>query len=346
MDRQQSDSFPADAGCAPSAPPPGCPMHTHAAAAAFRHSAKSAPIPSRPASGGAHETGPTPNPLKLTAYPITDASEFTLVPAPGRREWMDATGGRFAYRCLPLSMANQAGWWITCPCDFKAHWNGGVTPSDTRVTFADGKARDCVASHFGTGILTFGLPWLFQTSEGWGLWARGPANHIKDNCIALDGIIETDWAPYTFTMNWRIMRRGVDVFFRKGEPICQLVPFWLSAFEGMQPQFRPSCPKTRDSSRSTSRSATTSARSSANAPSPDNPCSAWTTPRVWSRAPPKRRMSTAPDSASAPLQVITIWPPSIGDTRDRTVSSFVKPQGQPALRCTCNSLPILPVSSA
>lgn len=238
MDRQHPDSFPADAASAPSAPPPGCSIHSHAAAAAFRHVAPPAPIPARPASGGAHEAAPTPNPLKLTAYPITDASEFTLIPAAGRREWMDATDGRFAYRCLPLSMANQAGWWITCPCDFKAHWNGGDKPADTRITFADGKARDSVASHFGTGILTFGLPWLFQTSEGWGLWARGPTNSIKDNCVALDGIIETDWAPYTFTMNWRMMRRGVDVYFRKGEPICQLVPFWLGAFEGVQPQFR------------------------------------------------------------------------------------------------------------
>jgi hypothetical protein len=200
-------------------------------------SAESIPAQSSPATP-ASPTAVVPGPLTLTAYPISEAEEWSIVPASPKREWMDATDGKFAYRCLPLVMANQAGWWVTCPCDFRATWNGGALASDTKVTFADGKVRDYVASHFGTGILTFGMPWLFQTSPGWGLWARGPSNWIKDNCVALDGIIETDWAPYTFTMNWRIMRRNVDVYFRKGEPICQLVPYPLAAFEGVQPEFR------------------------------------------------------------------------------------------------------------
>ena len=32
---------------------------------------------------------------------------------------------------------------------------------------------------------------------------RGPTNSPKDGIAALDGIIETDWAHSTFTMNWR-----------------------------------------------------------------------------------------------------------------------------------------------
>ena len=32
---------------------------------------------------------------------------------------MDATEGRFAYRCLPLVMANQFGWIVRCPLTFE-----------------------------------------------------------------------------------------------------------------------------------------------------------------------------------------------------------------------------------
>ena len=31
-------------------------------------------------------------------------------PAPARRDWMDATPESFAYRCLPLDIANAHGW--------------------------------------------------------------------------------------------------------------------------------------------------------------------------------------------------------------------------------------------
>ena len=45
-------------------------------------------------------------------------------PAPVKREWMDNTPDSFAYRCLPLNIANAHGWEILCPCAFDALWNG------------------------------------------------------------------------------------------------------------------------------------------------------------------------------------------------------------------------------
>ena len=44
-------------------------------------------------------------------------------PADVKREWMDATAERFAYRCLPLNIANAHGWEVPSPCSFEAYWN-------------------------------------------------------------------------------------------------------------------------------------------------------------------------------------------------------------------------------
>ncbi|MFA6046145.1 MAG: DUF6065 family protein, partial [Phycisphaerales bacterium] len=93
------------------------------------------------------------------------------------------------------------------------------------------------SGHFGHGVVTFTLPWLFRTSAGYGLWVRGPSNLPKDGLVALDGVVETDWAPYTFTMNWRFTRRNTEVFFRKGEPMCMLVPMPLALPEEVEPRF-------------------------------------------------------------------------------------------------------------
>ena len=51
------------------------------------------------------------------------------------------------------------------------------------------------------------------------MWAGGPPNHIKDGIQPLVGLVETDWLPFPFTMNWVFTRPG-RVHFSKGEPFC------------------------------------------------------------------------------------------------------------------------------
>jgi uncharacterized protein DUF6065 len=45
-------------------------------------------------------------------------------PASAKRDWMDQTSESFAYRCLPLNIANAHGWELLNPCAFDACWNG------------------------------------------------------------------------------------------------------------------------------------------------------------------------------------------------------------------------------
>lgn len=63
--------------------------------------------------------------MKLIAY-LSDGHRIDLRPAPHERPWMDATDQRFAYRCLPLNIANAHGREILCPSGFVAVWNGGT----------------------------------------------------------------------------------------------------------------------------------------------------------------------------------------------------------------------------
>jgi hypothetical protein len=63
---------------------------------------------------------------ELIAYTATDATGWVIEPAPRERAWMDATTDRFAYRCLPLVFANQAGWVVRCPVGFSVRFDQGV----------------------------------------------------------------------------------------------------------------------------------------------------------------------------------------------------------------------------
>jgi hypothetical protein len=54
-------------------------------------------------------------------------------PAEPTHAWMDATREAFAYRCLPLNIANAHGWEILTPARFSAYWRGGATTADVIV---------------------------------------------------------------------------------------------------------------------------------------------------------------------------------------------------------------------
>lgn len=162
-----------------------------------------------------------------------------IEPAPIQRDWMDEMPTRAAHRCLPILIANQAGWFVSLTTRVEAVWNGGQGMKDIQVIVEDGGAPVMAASHFGFGILTFNLPYLFKTPKGIALWARGPANRPKKHIVALEGIVETDWNPATFTMNWKFTRRNRPVVFEPGEPVCMVTPIDLDLIESMRPETRP-----------------------------------------------------------------------------------------------------------
>jgi hypothetical protein len=129
-------------------------------------------------------------------------------------------------------MANQWGWQILCPTEVTVTWNGSPEREGLRV-FVAPAYQPAIKSQFGWGIVTFSPPWLFRTPPGWDLYLKGPTNRWKVNCIALDGVIETWWLNYTFTLNWKLIEPGT-VVFAKGESLGQLVPVPHATFENSQ----------------------------------------------------------------------------------------------------------------
>jgi len=171
--------------------------------------------------------------LWLKAYALASTQDWSIEPAPAKRPWMDDTYQKIAYRCLPLIAANQAGWIIRCPANFTATWSGKIDNYGVRLAYASDSSHltGTALSHFGSGVLTFVLPWLFRTPPGIGLLIRGMTNEVKENAVALDGVVETDWSPYTFTMNWKIVRPEIPVHFKRGDAVCMLQPFRLDLLE-------------------------------------------------------------------------------------------------------------------
>ena len=178
------------------------------------------------------ETQPEMLIYRLEGYP-----PMRIVPAPVDRKWMQA-GERQAKRCLPLVMANQAGWVILNDHRFHVTWNGSEDPDGVSIKYVKRAPPNPVTSHFGCGIITFKLGFLFRTPPGFNLVVRGPTNWIKDGICPLDGLIETDWLPYPFSMNWKLTRPNAKVTFQVDDPICMFFPQRRGELEGFGVRLR------------------------------------------------------------------------------------------------------------
>jgi hypothetical protein len=150
---------------------------------------------------------------------------------------MDASPDAYAYRCVPLNIANGHGWELLNPAAFTATWDGTGGADGVRVT-SDADPDMIPISHFGGGILTFDLQIVFRTSPRWNLWVTGPVNEPHDGIAPLSALIETDWLPYPFTMNWIFTRPHQAVEFMRGDPICHFFPVPRGYLEEIRPELR------------------------------------------------------------------------------------------------------------
>lgn len=173
----------------------------------------------------------------LIAYQIHEDDFAPIRSAPRERKWMDDAINKFPYRCLPLVIANQYGWEILSTHHIRVRWDGTSSPEGLTIENLSGDGMLHAHSHFGSGIITFQIPFLFKTPDGWNLMVRGPMNRAKDGIAALDGVVETDWSHATFTMNWRFTR-ACTIEFVLDEPICHVFPVQRGALENFRSEVR------------------------------------------------------------------------------------------------------------
>ena len=168
---------------------------------------------------------------------MLENSDIHIRPGTRMRDWMDKTSEKFAYRCLPISMANMHGWEILCPESFQAKWSGGIDREEIEIQ-TRGEKNLCAYSHFGDGILTFTVSAIFRTPPDFNLWIMGVPNQFKDGIQPMTALVETDWIPYTFTMNWKFTRPHHTIKFEKGEPFCFIFPVRRNQLESLNPQIK------------------------------------------------------------------------------------------------------------
>jgi len=133
-----------------------------------------------------------------------------------KRDWMDETYNKHAYKCLPMSAANVNGWELILQQDVVVQWEDkNAPPKVLEGEFLNGRP---VVIPSIIGIISFATGWAINTEEGYDTWVAGSPNYFVDGAVPLSATIPSFWWPDEFNMNWKITKIGEPVIFKAGMP--------------------------------------------------------------------------------------------------------------------------------
>lgn len=162
----------------------------------------------------------------IEAYQINPDFAATIEPLPIKRDWMDKTFDKHAYRCFPLSLANQIGWGFSFPEDITVIWDGNDSEQGDHIKVI--KGHNYVNTSRGTATLIFNIGWFFKTSKDVSMLFYGPPNLIIDGATPLTNIISTSFWDSPIPVSWKITRPNTEITFKANEPVIAMMPISLT----------------------------------------------------------------------------------------------------------------------
>jgi hypothetical protein len=140
-----------------------------------------------------------------------------------KRDWMDDTYNKHAYRCLPLSHANVNGWEVILQQDVKVIWAGGS--SVPQIIEGEIYKDRTIANCNKIGMIDFHIGWAFKTDPGYHTYISGSPNYFVDGAVPLTANIPSDWWPDEVQAGWKITKVNEPVIFPAGMPFLFFMIF-------------------------------------------------------------------------------------------------------------------------
>lgn len=142
------------------------------------------------------------------------------------RDWMEITGGRHAYHCFPVSLANRLGWSISFPEDISFVWDGGADLNAERVQIIRGEQYANInrANHtisFETGL-------KFITNENVSLLTMPVPNQFIRGAQCFTTIVSTSVLPGSLPIAWMITEPNLEITIPANTPIAAVMPISLT----------------------------------------------------------------------------------------------------------------------
>jgi hypothetical protein len=163
--------------------------------------------------------------INLNAYKVSDFSA-NIVPLSAKRNWMDETTHKHAYRCFPLTLSNQVGWGLSFPEDITFMWDGITSTYPDNVKVLQGE-KYCETGR-GHATINFKTNLRFVTDKNYSLLSFPVPNSFTDGASAVTSILSTSFFEGPLPVAWKITRPFVPITIKANEPFIAIMPISLT----------------------------------------------------------------------------------------------------------------------
>jgi hypothetical protein len=153
-------------------------------------------------------------------------SSFDIAPMSIKRDWMEDTSERHAYRCFPVTQSNVIGWNIFCKTDIEFIWDGINDQTDKHVEILQapsgsygGRGQSSISLH--TGL-------IFRTDENISMFTINPVNYFNNDFETMSNLITTSFYDNPLPLAIKARAANKKVTIKAGTPLATIIPISLS----------------------------------------------------------------------------------------------------------------------
>jgi hypothetical protein len=149
-----------------------------------------------------------------------------------KRNWMEDTGEKHAYKCFPISLANTIGYELSLPVDVSFVWDGISNESVEHVKILSGEefvynSRANATVSFKTGI-------VIRSNKNISFLHMPVPNMFNDSYQTFTSIISTSFFDQEFPSAIKILKPDRVITIKAGEPFATLVPISLTDMSNIE----------------------------------------------------------------------------------------------------------------
>jgi hypothetical protein len=153
-------------------------------------------------------------------------SNSVISPMSIKRDWMDQTPDKHAYRCFPVTQANMIGWNLSWEKDIKFIWNGVNDTSQDNVKILT--EDNSLYTGRGQSSVSFTTGLTFKTDKEISMFVINPVNYFNLHFEVISSLISTSWFDNDFPLAIKAKTPNKEIFIKAGDPIATIIPISLT----------------------------------------------------------------------------------------------------------------------
>ncbi len=156
----------------------------------------------------------------------TQGSTFEISPMSIKRDWMDNTSERHAYRCFPVTQSNVVGWSLSCTEDLEFIWDGinDQTPDHVEII----KAPEGSYGGRGQSSISLNTGLIFRTDKDVSIFTINPVNYFSNDFETMSNIVSTSFYDNPLPLAIKVKKANEKIIIKAGTPIATIIPISLS----------------------------------------------------------------------------------------------------------------------